>query len=534
MSLFSFAFLAFLVVVTAVYFVVPKKCQWVCLLIASYVFYMWADVRIVVFLVFATGSTYLVGRWLQTKNDQHAAIIDRAAASGEKIDKKALKAHFTRAKRWILTLGVILPFAVLAVVKYANFTIENINLLLGAAGAEVSLGYLQIVLPLGISFYTFQSVGYLIDVYRGKVVADTNVFKYALFVSYFPQIIQGPIGRHRDLAHQLFEPHSFDYTRVKFGVQRIFWGFFKKMVIADRVAVIVNEVFNNFRGNGYEGVIVFLGAFFYSIQIYADFSGGMDIVCGVSQVFGIELTENFKRPFLAKSVAEFWQRWHITLGSWMRDYLFYPMALSKPFNKMSKSLRKLGSNYAAKVIPTCLASFIVFVLIGVWHGANWKFVVYGLYSAIFVSTATLLEPLYNTCRRWLHIHPDKRWFRAFQVLRTVLLVTVGRYLSRADSLTDAVDMFVATVTEWNPRALIDGTLLQLGLDAKNFLLMLAFIVVLFTVDALQEKGCHIREALARRHIAIRFAVYFIVLFSIILFGMYGPGYNASDFIYQGF
>lgn len=534
MSLFSLEFFVFLVIVSAFYFCLPKRFQWVCLLIASYVFYAWANIRIVAFLLFSTVSTFLVGLWLQKKNDEYAKMLADAAAEGVRIDKKALKKVWTKKKRWILAAGLVSNFLILGVVKYANFAIENLNSVLAAAGTGFSLNFINVVLPLGISFYTFQSAGYLIDVYRGKVEADRNIFRYALFVSYFPQIIQGPIGRHRDLAHQLFAPHAFDYTRVKFGLQRILWGFFKKLVIAERASVIVNQVFDNFRGEGYEGIILFLAAALYSVQIYGDFSGGIDIICGVSEIFGIELAENFKRPFFARSVSEFWQRWHITLGSWMRDYVFYPLALSKPFNRLGKSLRKFGSSYAAKVIPTCLASFIVFLLVGVWHGASWKYVAYGLYSAVFVSTATLLEPFYAKVREFFHVQPERFSFRCFQILRTNVLVIIGRYLSRANSFADALLMYKGTVTVWNPWVLVDGTLYELGLNRGNFSFLLLMIGLLLCVDYLQEKGYHLRESIAKQGIVFRWTIYIAALLAVLVFGMYGPAYNAADFVYQGF
>lgn len=377
-------------------------------------------------------------------------------------------------------------------------------------------------------------MGYLVDVYRGKVKPDGSIFRFALFVSYFPQIIQGPIGRYQPLTTQLFEQRCFSYERVKFGAQRMLWGYFQKVVIADRIAVIVNEVFTNYKENGYEGCIVFIAVLLYSIQIYADFSGGIDIVCGVSEMLGIKLADNFRHPFLARSVAEFWQRWHITLGVWMRDYLFYPLALSKPFNKMSSILRKLFGNYVAKVLPTCLASFIVFMLIGLWHGSSWKYVAYGLYQATFVSTATLLEPFYAKCRSFFGVKPERISFRIFQVLRTVIIVTVGRYFSRAASFMTAISMYRYTLKTFNPWVLFDGSLYKLGLDQKNFQLMILLIVGLFIVDAMQEKGIHLRETIARQGIVFRWGVYFAGIFGIIIFGMYGQGFNTASFIYQGF
>ncbi len=530
MSLFSLTFIAFLFVVSTLYFIIPKRFQWMCLLLASYVFYAWADIKITGFLIFSTICTFLIGLWVQKLNDSYVAKLEELKqGSNDKDAKKELKHKFTNKKRIALAVGIVANFLVLAVVKYADFVIGNINSLTGS-----SIGFLHIALPLGISFYTFQTAGYLIDIYRGKIKADTNIFKYALFVSYFPQIIQGPIGRHHELSQQFFQHHDFDYDRVKNGLIRVMWGFFKKMVIADRIALIVNQVFDNYKAEGYQGILVFFAVFLYSIQIYADFSGGMDIVCGVSHMYGIELTENFRRPFFAKSVSEFWQRWHITLGAWMRDYLFYPLALSKPFGKMSKGLRKLGSVYAAKVIPTCLASFIVFTLIGVWHGASWKYVAYGLYSATFVSTATLLEPFYAKCRKFFKVNTESKWFGYFQVLRTILLVTIGRYFSRAGSFMAAAGMYLATVKGFTSWSDFTGVLSSVSMSWINFGFMILMIGLLFFVDYKQEKGVDILGYIAGKKIVVRWIFYFALLFGIIIFGIYGYGYETANFIYQGF
>lgn len=540
MSLFSFVFLLFLLVLFLFYFCVPKRFQWIVLLSFSYIFYAFAGLKLMMFLVFSTSVSYLGGLLLSKLNRKYQENIELLKKSPGKNSesKAALKAAFTKRKRYVLAAALVLNFGVLFVVKYGGFIVDNINSIFALIKIEEQISFLNIALPLGISFYTFQSSGYLIDVYRGKVAADKNFFKYALFVSYFPQIIQGPIGRYHELARQLYQPHCFDYTRVKFGAQRVLLGYFKKMVVADRIAVVVNEVFANYALNGYEGFIVFFAVLLYGIQIYADFSAGMDIVLGVSEMLGIKLAENFRRPFLAKNVAEFWQRWHITLGAWMRDYLFYPLALSKPFNKMSKFLRKQGGNYVAKVLPTCLASFIVFVLIGVWHGASWKYVFYGLYQATFVSTATLFEPLYAKLRKLFKVRPERFSWRCFQTLRTVFIITIGRYFSRADSFMVAVGMLGATLKSFNPWVFTDGTLYELGLDEKNFYLMIVLIVLLFAIDLLQERvhkqGTQLRQVIAEQGIVFRWLLYYGAIFGIIIFGMYGSGVSLGNFIYQGF
>lgn len=532
MSPFTFLFFGFLSILLVIYFNFPKKIlsyQWAVLLIASYIFYAFSGIKILIFLIITTLSTWSGAIWLEKTGQKYKEL-----ARGEKaVNKKELKKIATSKKRRILALILVLNFGILIILKYTNFFIENIN----SIYTKTSLAPLPVVdfiLPLGISFYTFQSMGYLIDIYRGKYKADKNFFQFALFVSYFPQIIQGPISRYDALAKQLYSSHQFEYERVKLGIQRMLWGYFKKMVIADRIAIFSNEVFSNYLINDYKGITVFLGVFLYSIQIYADFSGGMDIICGVSQILGVNLVENFRHPFLARSVAEFWQRWHITLGTWMRDYLFYPLALSKAFGKLSKKLRKICGTYVAKVLPTCMASFIVFLIVGIWHGAAWKYIAYGLYQATFVSTATLFEPMYLKIRRILHINVQCHSWKIFQILRTVLLVTIGRYFSRGDSLISAMQMLKSTVSEFNPWVLFDGSLYLMGLDSKNFLFMVVTIIFLFMIDYIQEKGIKIRYEIAKLDIVLRWLIYFGGIFSIIIFGIYGLGFDAGNFIYQGF
>ena len=532
MTFFSIKFLIFMFILVAIYLLFPKryiKYQWIVLLVASYIFYLTAGLKMVLPLIISTVFTWLGALWIQEIADHYKLLVKQS--TGE--EKKKLKQIAVHKKRCIVALVVILNLGILIGFKYTNFFIENINVV-----SNQEFETINFLVPLGISFYTFQSLGYLIDVYRGKYKADRNLFKFALFVSYFPQIIQGPISRYDSLAKQLFEEHRFDYTRVKFGIQRMLWGYFKKMVIADRVAIVVNEVFGAFTGTNqsttYVGFTVFISVLFYGIQIYADFSGGMDIVVGISQILGIDIIENFRRPFMAKSVAEFWQRWHITLGSWMKDYLFYPLALSKPFGNMAKALRKVCGNYVAKVLPTCLASFIVFFLVGVWHGADWKYVIYGIYQATFVSTATLLEPFYAKCRAMFKVNTECHSWKLFQTLRTILLVTIGRYLSRAESAKIAFDMMKATIQEFNPWVFFDGSLYELGLDQKNFQFMIITIIFLFVVDFVKERGINLRMEIAKLDIVLRWTIYFVGIFSIIVFGIYGLGYDAGNFIYQGF
>ncbi|MCR4711866.1 MAG: MBOAT family protein [Clostridia bacterium] len=528
MSLFSLAFLIFILVTGAVYFAVSREKRWLVLLIASYVFYCWGGgYRTVAFILVTTLLSFGGGIWIENVQKQADAALKEEGA-----DTKAIRTAATKKKKGILAALLIIIFGILVRVKYGGFLFSFLEPLFQAAGSGFRIH--DILLPLGISFYTFQTTGYLIDVYRGRAKADRELLKYALFVSYFPQIIQGPISRYSNLAQELYTGHDYDFDRVIRGLQRLLWGYIKKMVIADRVAVIVNEVFGNWSGVGYVGFTVFFGAFLYGVQIYADFSGGIDIILGISEALGIKQVENFRQPYMARSVSEFWQRWHITLGSWMRDYVFYSLAFSKPFGKMQKWARKKFGNETGKTVPACLASFIVFVLVGIWHGAAWKFVIYGVFQAVFVASGTLLERTYAKARNACHIDDKKFAWRFFQMVRTAVILTFGRYFARGASLTDALGMWKATFATFNPQVLIDGSFLNLGLSVKNYYFMWIMIALMLAVDIAHEKGVHIREKIMARPLALRYVLYLLAVFTVIIFGMYGPGVDAGMFIYQGF
>lgn len=390
MAFVSGSFLVFLFLVFAVYFLTPKKYQWVILLLASYIFYAFSGVKLLFFLVLTTMVTFLTGRLLGSVNQQTSQYLAAQKKSLSREEKKEYKNGQTTKKRRILFCAVLVNLGILIFLKYFNFLAGNVNSVISLFGSDAKIPVLNLLLPLGISFYTLQSIAYVVDVYRGKYEPDGNIAKFALFMSYFPQIVQGPIARYDQLAHQLYESHKFEYNRVTQGAQLILWGFIKKLVIADRLAVIVNPIFDNYQNYG--GILLFIAAAGYGFQVYADFSGGMDIARGVSQILGIDLVLNFERPYFARSLAEFWRRWHITLGSWMKDYVFYPLSLSKQFSKLGKATRKVLGNYIGKKLPTFLSMFIVFMLVGVWHGSSWKYVGYGLWNAVIIVSSILLEP----------------------------------------------------------------------------------------------------------------------------------------------
>ena len=519
MAFFSWQFIVFLIVSVTVYYMIPGRFQWIVLLISSGWYYLVgggprAAVFVAVTVVTTWGGACLMDR-IPQREEKKLRSGEDAGETGKlsREQKKALKAVVQRKKRRIMVCVLLLNFGILGVVKYGGFVTSNLNSMFDHFRLGMRIPGADFLLPLGISFYTFQSMGYLIDVYRGKYSAERNVLKLALFTSYFPSILQGPINRHDELAGQLYAPHKFSGRRFREGILRMLWGFFKKMIIAERAAIIVNEVFGGFEQHRYAGFTIFVAALLYGVQLYADFAGGMDIVFGASELFGIRLRENFRQPYMARSISEFWQRWHISLGGWMRDYVFYPIALSKPFAKMQKNL---------------------IILVGIWHGANWKYVIYGIYHATFVSTETLFEQPYAAMRRLCRIRENASGWKLFQMVRTLFIVSIGRYCDVAPDAGTVFRLLRATFSKFNPWIFFDNSLYELGLDEKNFGLLIIMILLLAAVDLVNERGKTLRGVIAAQQLPFRWAVYLAAVSAILVFGMYGPGFDMASFIYAQF
>ena len=371
----------------------------------------------------------------------------------------------------------------LGIMKYTNFMLGNIDAVLRLFGSGKQIGVLNLTLPLGISFYTFQSISYVVDVYRGKHKAQGNFFKHALFVSFFPQLLQGPIGRYERLGSQLYEGHSYNLKELQFGVQRILWGFFKKMVLADRVNAAVLLIFHNYWNYG--GWYNVLGVLLYSIQLYADFSGGIDIVIGIAQMFGITMDENFRQPYFSRSISEFWRRWHITLGTWMKDYVFYPFCLSKAMNKFGKWGKKHLGDHVGKTLPICLSNLLIFFIVGIWHGAEWRYIMYGMYNGVIIAFSNLVEPLYKKCLHACHINPHKKWWQCVQILRTFILVNIGWVFDcSAAGMESAIRMIKRMITDLRFDQLNAGMFKSIGLTSVDYIFLLAGCVVVLIISCL--------------------------------------------------
>ena len=535
MTLTSFNFLVFLCVVITAYYLVPKKFQWCILLVSSYGFYLSAGIAHVLYIIFTTLFTWTGGLVMQRIRDEYQKRLNSLGDTVAKEQKRDMKAAVSARIRRVHVITVLVNLCVLAYIKYLNFFIGNINNTFSLFQWDASVPMVNVIVPLGLSYYTFNSVGYLVDVGRGKHAAERHLGKFALFVSFFPSIVQGPLFRFNDVGIQLQQPHEFEYDHLKFGAQLILWGFFKKLLIADRIAVVAMTVFSPdfYAVNGSQ---VFLGVLAYSFQIYCDFSGGTDITRGVAQMMGINLPVNFERPFFATSMADFWRRWHMSLGAWMREFVFYPVMLSKPITSLSKKFRQRYGNHAGKMVPSVAAPMVVFFLIGIWHGLTWQYIVNGLYNAILISSTVALTPLYKKLTEKLHINTESFGFRLFQMLRTFCLLCISRIIVKAPGLREALRMIKLLFTSADFSLFIGsgGQLLDYGLQKRECLLLAAAIFLLFIVGVLQERGVKIRETLSKQCLVIRWGVLLGMLFVILVFGVYGPAYNASSFIYEAF
>ena len=493
MTFTSGYFLLFFVVVILMYYMVSAKDRWAVLLIGSLLFGAGGGIQIILYPLAMTSIVY------------SAAIII------ENTDKKERK-----KRRLFLTLIVLILLVVLALVK---------------CDAKINLKFINVMFPIGISYYTFSLISYLADIYWGKDRAERNLFRLFLFVIYFPKIIQGPISRHKDLARQLAERHYFSYQDFCFGLQLMIWGFFKKLVISERAGIVVSQAIGNY--DNYGGGILFIATILSAVQIYCDFSGYMDIAIGASQTLGIRLEQNFDHPFFSKSAAEFWRRWHITLGTWFKDYVYMPLVISPRLIKLSGWIRKHVGKQAGKAVMTIIPLTAVWILTGVWHGTGLNYIVWGMYWGSIIIFSTLCNKKMKRLTEWLHINTRSSSWKIFQIIRTFLLFSFGRLITVPGNLAVSVKILKKFVIDLRIWELVDGTIYTLGLDRINFQFMLLCIGILWTVSLLQKRG-RIREEIAKWNFAFRCMFYCAAIWSVMVFGMYGPNYDANAFLYMNF
>lgn len=522
----SLRFLCFLAALTVFYYLLPRRCQPALLLAASLYLYYSLSRKLIVFVLFSALVTWAGGLLLDRlyQREQQAAQQARAAGASRE-QRSAARAPFQRRRRWVMLACWACNLGFLLIFKFYNHFVAWM------AEYGASFPVLRLAMPLGISFYTLQILSYTMDVYSGKQRAEKSYFRVLLFTCYFPQIMQGPISRYDALSAQLFAAHSFDWDRFVLGASRILWGYFKKLVIADRFAILTSALYNGYET--YQGFYVIVAAVLYTFQLYTDFSGGIDIALGASEILGITLCENFQRPLFSKSIDEFWRRWHITLGAWLRDYVFYPVTFSKPLAKLKKSFTGRRLRWAAKWIPTYLALAFLWFCSGIWHGEGLQYICNGLWHGIVIMIGTTIETPSRQFWEKHGVRQDSRGLALFRVCRTFCILAIGEIMFGASSFSMMCGMFRGLFSVFNPWILWDGSLLTLGLDGPDLAVGLLALAVLAVVS-LKSRARPMREQIAEKPLWLRWTVYFAGILTVLVFGIYGANYPATPFIYFQF
>jgi len=511
---YSLGFISFLAVTILLYYTVFSRHQWVLLLLASIIFYLANDWKYAVFMLITIVFTFFGAKKISKINDIQKSAIKENKESWSSEEKKNYKTQMKRKRLIITSVIVIIMFSMLMLFKSTKF-----------------MPGFSLILPLGISFYTFQSVGYLVDVYRSRCQEEKSFFKYCLFVTYFPQIIEGPINRFEELSHQFFEDHKFSYRVIRNGVWLFLWGLFKKLVIADRAAMFVNGVL---RGDELpSGVLCMMAVFIFNIQLYADFSGGIDMVRGVSEMFGITLAENFRQPFFARTIPDYWHRWHMSLSNWIRDYVFYPLAFSKPYAKLSKKLSEKNA-HLGKTIPSGIVSVITFLLIGLWHDLSLAYVAYGLWHGMLMAGSEIFKPVFVKIDEFFGYDPDCFANRMAGRIRTWILISIGEIFTILGTFHGSMEVFGRIFSREFKYYNLFVEFFEYGLDAKDSIVLAIAVLLWIAVSIKKESGIRIRSAIELQPLWFRYMATAGIFFAILVFGIYGPGYDAAAFIYEGF
>lgn len=528
----SLNFLLFSAVVVLVFYAVGKinrKGQQFVLLAANLAFYIIAGVKYLPFLLVTLFASFFGAKAIGKIYD----AADKKLLDAKDIaEKKEIRADSKKKAKKAMLFGVLISLALLIVCKYLLFILKNVNIVIKKLGAE-PIGLFKIILPLGISFYTFMAVGYVLDVYWKRIKAENNFIAYSVFLTYFPHIVQGPIGRYGNFKEQFDVKKGvvLDTQNLAFGAELVIWGLFKKLVIADRLSPFVSTFFDDPRS--YSGLVMVIAAVLYSIQIYTDFSGCIDIISGVSEMLGIKLEKNFNHPYFSRTIPEFWRRWHISLGDWFKDFVYFPVSTSAPVKKLKKAFKKCGWKKGELLVASCAPTIVVWIITGIWHGASWNYVAWGMFYAALMVGGNIFADFNKAATEKLKIDTETFSWRLFQIVRTFALCCVGRVFFRAEGLRNALVYFKHMFSSLSLDLILDDKIYTYGMDRENFILVLVAIAVLFVADLLEEK-IPLRKTLAKQNIVFRYAVILLGIFAVLIFGIYGPQFNASEFIYEQF
>ena len=557
MSFTDYIFFPLLALFVLLYYLVPASLGWLILLLTSVLFYCTYGAELLPFAAGAVIAAFFSGLLMENcyrKTEETIKSIpdigkEERLALGKAAKKKCRyflwigifcifgMLCYTKSQRWISEIPVLQNFVWFFSKVYQHIARWTLKFPLSGllvkdrGAAETFRGY-SFFFPLGISYYSMSLVGYLADIYWKKEKADRNILKLALFALYFPKILEGPISKHRDLADQLMERKPFDYDRACRGMQRMMWGYFKKLCIADRLSMMVTPVFSN--SYGYGGSILMLSAVLGVFQMYCDFSGCMDIALGISEILGIEVAENFKRPFHSRSAAEFWRRWHITLGVWFKDYVYLPLVVSPRVIKLSAAVRKRFGKRPGKAVSSIIPITTVWILTGLWHATGLNFVIWGLYWGVLIIISNIFEPEFKKLAAILRIPADSAGFDRFRKLRTFVIFAIARVMTLSPGIREIAAAFSRMLFSFEAWHLTDGSIYNYGLERPDFWLVVLLICFLLWVECRQEQGVVFRDRIGAMKPVRRWCVYMGALLFILVFGIYGAGYQAGSFIYMNY
>ncbi len=507
MSLVSLIFALFCVIVLAIYFIVPKKFQWIVLLLSSVFFLFYKNLTLGTILqaIIILLSAYIFGILIDKNND------------------------VKKRKRYLI-IGILFILGVLIYLKYTNLFFVTCNNFFNLFNIDFNFELVTRNSLVGLSYYSLIMIGYLVDIYRGGCRAQKNIFKCALFMAYFPILTSGPFIKYDDVKDDLYKGHNFDYNRMVRGLLRTLIGVFKILVISERIASFVNTVYGNL--SSFSGLYIFLAALLFTIQLYTNFSGSIDVIMGLSEVMGIKLPENFNTPFFSKTITELWRRWHITLGLWLKNYIFYPLLKSDFMQSLNKKCKDKFGKKIGKKIPLYLSMFIMWIIIGAWHNGAYTFIIgSGLLQFIIMVLEDTLEPVAIKVTSKLGINRNSIPYKIYQILRTYLLFSFTMIFFRATSVSNAIEIIKSIFINHNTTKVIFDLGTHIG--KVEFLTFILAIISLFIIEFMNRKE-DIRDRILKHNIIIRWLIIYILIFSIIIFGCYGPGYNPATFIYRSF
>lgn len=546
MAYYTLAFgVVFLPVAIILYQIFPKKFRWCALLLMSLAYYFTyssVGVRIFLYPITTAAVCFIIGHFLEKLDKKKASLTDLVRTEDDngkarpkdeiRKEKSEIRDSYLKKSRAVLAIGILLLIAMLLYLKYTNFFIENINHIFEAAGSEKHFALKHLLLPLGISFYTMQAIGYMVDVYWKKVAAEKNPLKLLLFITFFPTIVEGPIASYNDIHEDLFRGSSIDPENIIQGYIRIIWGAVKKLVIADRLYPAVNLLFDS--STTLRGFEVIAAAVLFTVMEYMDFSGSIDMVLGCGRIFGIGLPENFRQPFFARNASEFWRRWHISLGVWFKTYIFYPVSIGSLAKKWNKFAKGRFSKHPTKMVVSAMALLPVWLSNGLWHGPKWTYIFYGIFYFFIILIELIFEPLGDKLLDKLKLTRKSKGVEVIRILRTWIVIFIGELFFRANSLKDGFIMFGNIFKSFNPSIVWNGSALSWGIDLADWIVVFVMLIIVLIVGIIRERGVEITAALLEKPMILRWGLTLGLIMILLVFGLYGPGFQEVDLIYAGF